>query len=141
MSAENWGAEPWRAPDTLPDDSLIFSECGRIIGKIDFRSHYLRLVVSTGRSYYLLVKHGAGQERISLGYGYRMDPVVKAMASMEPDALYLTMYTMLQLHSEGSRDAAAVTAARYRVAFAQGKLKKRKQRGGDAYKVWIEDRP
>lgn len=31
MSAErNWGAEPWRAPDTEEGDSLIFSACGQV---------------------------------------------------------------------------------------------------------------
>lgn len=37
-----------------------------------------------------------------------------------------------------NQNAARSTAHEYRTAFAEGRLKKRKRRGADAVKVWIE---
>jgi hypothetical protein len=44
-----------------------------------------------------------------------------------------------RVYGDASRDAAGATEDRYRQAFVDGRLKKRKNRGQATYKVWIEE--
>ena len=142
----NWGAEAWRAPDLAEGDTLLYSECGRIIkagtyghgrNGIDYRSHYFRIVAGAhGSGCWLLVKHGGGQERIKLDYS-----ATRAAQFFEPfdsDARYLLMHMLFSVAREAADDERARTSARYKSAFVAGLLKKRKLRGQDAVKVWID---
>lgn len=45
-----------------------------------------------------------------------------------------------KMYQDASRDASGATEDRYRQAFVDGRLKKRKNRGQATYKVWIEDK-
>lgn len=142
----NWGAEPWRAPDLAEGDAIMYSECGRIIeagthghgrNGIDYRSHYFRVVSGTnGHGCFLLVKHGAGQERIKLDYNAQ-----RAAQFFEPlgsNERYLLMHMLFSVSREARTVAQAETATTYRKAFIDGRLKKRKARGQSTIKVWIE---
>lgn len=137
-----WQTDPNRAPALHEHDELIYDEHGRIVywteerkpgGGVDARSHWFRIVRRYG-GYYLLVRHGAGDERIDLGgwgnFRDMFDP-------LSPDARYSLMHKMLNIHHEAQQRARADIHALYRTAFAQGRLKKRKVR--DGVKVWIED--
>ena len=64
MSNENWGAETWRQPSIKEGDTVLFSEHGRIIGNVDRRSHWFKLVKAQYGPMALLVKHGGGEEPI-----------------------------------------------------------------------------
>lgn len=137
-----WQLDPRRAPALQQEDQLIYDEHGRIVywteerkpGEgVDCRSHWFRIVRRHG-SYYLLVKHGAGEERVKL-YGWG-----NFRAMFEPlssDARYSLMHHMLSVHHDAQRQARADIHDLYRTAFAQGRLKKRKVKGG--VKVWIEE--
>jgi len=131
----NWGADPRRAPPLAEGDTLLRDECGRIINRIDYRSHYLRLVKAQFGGYYILVKHGGGTERVSIGYGSRVPAIIAGLGSEDA---YLLMYEMRDINAEAERRVSASTAATYRRAFAEGLLKKRKVRGSAAVKVWID---
>lgn len=138
LTAEsNWGAEPWRAPDILETDRLLFDECGRILDKTDFRSHYFRVVAAQFGGAYLLVKHGGGQERIRMDYNHnRIERLFAGIVGS--DDRYRMLYVVYRAHSDAIREAAQNTARIYQQAFIDGSLKKRKQRGGDRVKVWID---
>jgi len=143
--AGNWGAEPWRAPKLAEGDSVLRSEYGRIIdgcssggGGIDYRSHWFILVNAKYGGYAILVKHGGGEERISLGYNRRVPKIIEGLAS---DDAYVLMHDMVKLAGESRRNAAEAEASKYRAAFANGLLKKRKVRGSNSVKVWIEPAP
>lgn len=143
----NWGAEAWRAPDLKEGDALLFDECGRIVeagtyghgsNGIDYRSHYFRIVAAQYGGCYLLVKHGGGQERIQLDYS-----VARARQFFEPldsTQRYLLMHMLHSVHRKAQDEATKETATAYRAAFADGRLRKRKHRGTEGYKVWIEHR-
>jgi hypothetical protein len=141
----NWGAEPWRAPDLAEGDTLLYSECGRIIkaytyghdnNGIDYRSHYFRVVKgSHGHGCWLLVKHGGGQERIQIDYSAQR--AAQFFDHLDTNERYLLMHMLFGLHKAAKRDAEAATAASYKNAFASGALRKRKVRGSDQVKVWI----
>lgn len=130
---KNWGAEEWRAPDILPTDTLLFSECGRILDKVDYRSHYFRVVKGEYAPIALLVKHGGGQERIEDHFLRRILPSLKLLDS---DNRYLLMYTVYQAFTEGRREGAKQTTAHFQLAFVEGRLKKRKCK--TTTKIWIE---
>lgn len=134
QAERNWGAEAWRAPDLLDGDTLIYDECGRVMDKTDYRSHYFRLVKDSFGSCYLLVKHGAGQERISTGWSKRIIP---SLADLDSDSRYFMLHTLHKMYGYGAQQARTATEHQYRTAFVDGRLKKRKVRGQSAVKVWI----
>lgn len=143
----NWGAEPWREPALAEGDKPLFSECGRVIygnidhragGGTDYRSHWFRLVVGEHRTYYVLVQHGGGEERIRLHGAWMTRPVAVAMERMTSDERYLLLHLLFSTHRDAERAAQDRTSLQYRQAFAEGRLKKRKNRGSNTVKVWIE---
>lgn len=119
------------APPALADrDVLLFDEPGRC-GGMDSHCHHYRLVKEVGTA--LLVRHGAGEERIrvSLPRGFTLE-------AMDSNARYWLLNAIYHAHSNGKRDGTDAESARYRQAFAEGRLKKRKMPGRDAVKIWIE---
>jgi len=148
MNNDNWGAEEWRAPDLAEGDTLLYSECGRIVkagtyghgrNGIDYRSHYFRVVAgANGYGCWLLVKHGGGQERIKLDYSAQR--ACQFFEPLDSTQRYLLMHMLHSVHRESEKQAQDETARYYKAAFVRGTLKKRKQCGSDAVKVWIENR-
>lgn len=136
---ENYGADPWREPKQDEDDTVIFSEHGRVLDKTDYRSHWLMLVEEPYQTLTLLVKHGGGQERIRLGYHTRYwKQVAQSMQPMDSDGRYLMLYALYRLYRETRRQAEDRVRAEMKLAFVEGRLKKRKVRGQNAYKVTVE---
>ena len=145
----NWGAEEWRAPTLAQGDTLLYSECGRIVkaetyghgrNGIDYRSHYFT-VVTGEHNYgtYLLVKHGGGEERIKIDYSSKR--VAQFFEPLDSTERYLLMHMLHSLYRDTKREADEATAATYRKAFAEDRLRKRKNRGQASCKVWIEREP
>jgi len=134
---QNYGAEAWRAPVLADGETLIFSECGRLlpsslgIGEmVSYRAYYFRVVKPEIGQYRIIVKHGAGQEGFNLTYD-RNNTLI-ALAKLDSDARYAMLW---QLY-ETWRDTKRATAAEYCQAFAEGRLKKRKR--NKQYHVYIE---
>jgi hypothetical protein len=136
-ATDNWGANPLRQPAEGELDTVLFSEHGRIIGKIDYRSHWYKLVKPKYGEMALLVKHGGGEERLPLGH-CNGDAIARICGILSPDDRYLLLSSFLHIDHESRSKSRRETAAEYQKAFADGKLKKRKVRGADAVKVWIE---
>jgi len=133
MKTKNWGAEECRAPKLADGDTLLFSECGRILNDIDYRAHYFRLVRGESGYISLLVEHGGGSERIT---EFCFRKILSGLELLDSDNRYLMIHGIYQAYSEGTRKAQKATADIYRAAFIQGRLKKRKVKEG--IKVWIE---
>ena len=93
----------------------------------------------TGKPY-ILVTHGGGSEALALESSYCSLPVLLELAGDNERALYGILFSMYQMAIQASRAATDSTAMKYRRAFANGTLKKRKQRGANGVKVWIEER-
>lgn len=141
MTEETWHLDPRRAPTLNDDDTLIFDEHGRILRDVDgrngtdYRSHWFRLVKPKYGFYMLLVHHGGGEERMTLGWSRR---IVAALDNITSDNRYYLLHTFYKVASD-ARSAGVETATdRYRKAHAEGRLKKRKMPGRDSFKVWIE---
>jgi hypothetical protein len=123
----NWGAEPWREPKIDTDDTVIFSECGRITGSTDYRSHWLVLVKHRFGGYYIYVKHGGGEERFEADWGRKITHMIEAMKGMTSDQRYLTLYVLYQINSNARHKAQEETASYYQLAFLEGRMKRKKR--------------
>ncbi len=134
----NWGADIRRAPEVKDGETIVFSECGRSLNNVCYRSHYFRIVKPEFGPHELLVKHGGGQERFSLGYGDTVPSMISTLGKMDSDTRYLAIYLMYDIRKDAGRHATAETAAKYERAFVDGKLKKRKLPRQGRVKVWIE---
>lgn len=130
ITPRQWETEPERMPTIGALDELVFSEHGRVIyrqdgGGTDYRSHWLCVVKERFGGFVLLVKHAAGEERIQLGFDYRMQPLVDAMQAMDSDTRYLFMSEWLNL----DHDARYATDAKWRKDVASGRVVRKRVRG------------
>jgi hypothetical protein len=129
---ESIGVRPASAPEVAERDVILFDEPGRC-GGMDSHCHHYRLVKNVGT--YLLVRNGGGDQRlrVSLPRGFSLE-------FMDSNTRYWILNAIYHAHSDGISEARTNTAAEFRKAFAEGRLKKRKLRGSNSVKVWIEDR-
>lgn len=87
-------------------------------------------------------KHGGGEERIPLGYHSRYwKQFSQALQGMDSDGRYLMLYALYDLHKDTKRREGDRVRNEMKLAFVEGRLKKRKVRGESAYKVVMEARP
>lgn len=93
-------------------------------------------VFATGRlgGLSLFVRHGAGDERFELDHG---DEFVRAISSLDSDSRFRLALSIMNLAHDVERRASTSTARRYEEAFVEGRMRKRKLRGKDHYKVTI----
>ncbi len=133
MSEHNWGAEEWRQPTAQEGDIILLSECGRVIKhsdtahwSVDYRSHWFKLVkAGKAGAYYILVKHGGGEERHELEF--HADYLVRGIETLDSDGRYMAMHTLYSSISTARRNAERSTSSYYQIAFLEGRLKRRKR--------------
>ena len=127
------GTRPVSPPTLQDDDVLIFDEPGRCEkGKGDAHSHHFR-VVSKGCFYWLLVRHGGGDERIPI-----RECAIPAMMLSTSYGRYWMLYTIYAAHRDarilGHKNERAIWTA----AAAEKRIKTRKHRGTGEVRVWID---
>lgn len=125
--------EAWRAPTVPEGEPIVFDEPGRIVGRVDYRSHHYRLA-GDALGYTLFVRHGGGDESMKLPL---FKNGVELLRGMDSDARYLMLNALYRAHRDGMEIGRSETAREFRQAFADGRLKKRKVRGQANVKVWI----
>lgn len=118
--------EKWREPTIREGDTVIYSEHGRVVNKTCFRSYWHVLIKAEVGGYWLLTKHGGGEERFSLGYNFQ-NTWIPAVESMDSDQRYLLLHTLYSAYSNGGQEARKATASNYAMAFLEGRLKRRKR--------------
>lgn len=124
-------------PPTLAEtDELIYDLPGRC-GEVDSHGHHVRIVKTAGRpaSCALLVRHGGGDERLSLPY--RGDAVVAPLADLAANARYWFVLQVYNLAREHGRRMADAADRRWRDAAAERRIIVRKRRGRNFYDVTI----
>jgi hypothetical protein len=132
-----------RAPPLGEGDVLVYDEPGRCkplvngTGSTDYHSHHFRLV-ECRRSYALLVRHGAGDERIDLGG--RHTRLGELLAPMDSDARFLMLHALFSAHTDAYRSGRAAERTRWMGAAAERRIRTRKMPGREVVKVWITDR-
>lgn len=141
MSAERYELDEWRKPKIEEGEKELFSEPGRVLPggsnySVDYRSHWFVVTKGEYGGYALHVKHGGGQERVKLPYF--MLTLAPGFAELTSDQRFLLFWALLDVHHNAQREAKEIEAGRYRVAFVEGRLKKRKYPRQATIKVWIE---
>lgn len=134
----------WRAPP-IPDNSeMVFDEPGRVFPKgtisehygLDCASHHFRVSREHG-AYTLHVRHGGGDESWPMKGADKL--IIEGLRAMTSDQRFRLLWCIMDANKDSRRTGACDTANRYAKAFVDGKLKKRKVRNTNEYKVWIED--
>lgn len=123
------------APKLDEGDELIYDLPGRC-GGTDSHSYHLRLVKARIGGHALLVQHGGGAERHSLGYDRRM---VALLETVDDGARYWFLMSFYHLMSRAVRDAVERNDVKWRQAAADKRIKTRRSR--HTVKVWIESAP
>jgi uncharacterized protein involved in type VI secretion and phage assembly len=127
------------SPPPLADgDALLFDEPGRC-GGLDAHSHHFRLVKGAYNAVALLVRHGGGVERISLGATFRL--FLPSMAALDSNARYWLLHSLYSAQDNAATEARAAEASRWRKAAAEKRIKVRKVRGMNMVRVTIEPPP
>lgn len=135
-NAYSWDGKTFstRAPNPpalAEHDVLLTDDPGRC-GGLDCHCHHFRVVRQHG-SFYLLVRHGGGDERISLS----MRPGVKEILDMEPNARFWALQLLYQVQYEAAKKARDNERHVWQAAALQKRIKT--SRRGRQHKVWIED--
>jgi len=126
-------------PDLAEGDQLLYDEPGRC-GGLDCHSHHFRIVKADMGRHYLLVRHGGGDERITLcSIG---DLVIKGrtLDTMDSNARYWWMYLLFSVQREAASKAREAANKVWQQAAVAKRIKTRKNRGANTVKVWIEDK-
>lgn len=137
-----WETEPLRRPAIPEDATIIFDEHGRVLHHgnnfgVDYRSHWF-VLIQEGTHYALLVRHGAGDERINLGYKSHVGPVIDSFATLDSDKRYCALYCLFDLYKDTKKNATDRTASYYQMAFLEGRMKRKKR--DHRYYVRVEDK-
>jgi hypothetical protein len=125
--------EAWRAPELQDGDVLVRDEPGRC-GGLDHHSHNFRLVKHSS-SFFLLVRHGGGDERIRLFPHRDLGNIIGAMDSTPA---YWMLATIYDAYRDGKADGYAKEHHLWQEAAAEKRIKTRKQPSRGVIKVWIE---
>lgn len=124
-------------PELLAGDELLHDEPGRC-GGLDCHSHHFRLV-KTRYTYDVLVRHGGGDERFSLGTMGKL--LAPSFDVLDSNGRYWLLHTLYSTRSDTRQAAEDIVSQRWRVAAAEKRIRTRKQRGRGTVKVWIEPAP
>lgn len=127
---DNPSVRPVDPPVLNDNEQLLRDEPGRC-GGLDSHSHHYRLAKSSG-SLILLVRHGAGDERLHLS-----GPLESVFAGLDSTDCYWVLNAIQKAYSEGKRSGSEKTDATWRRAAAEKRIKTRKERGGNNVRVWI----
>lgn len=126
---------PPNPPDLLDGDTLLFDEPGRC-GGLDAHAYHFRVVRDKPGVFALLVRHGGGSERFSLGSTTMAIDALKTLTSTGRFWLLMRLY---HVQSDAVHDAVAACNLAWRKAAAEGRIKARKVRNSERVKVWIEE--
>lgn len=125
---------------------------GFVLGNVTYESHHFWVHFvrrgacpnpyikppSEDSDVYIRVHHGGGWEVWQGDY-----MLAKALRRYGPDdiGLFLLCWFMIDAARAARYAGRTETRQEYSEAFIEGRLKKRKSRGFDSHKVWIEPRP
>ncbi len=136
----SWNGEsphtyPINPPALQDGDELLYDEPGRC-GGLDSHSYHLRVVRRRFGGFVLLIRHGGGDECVSLGSTHM---ALDALDALDSNARYWLLLRFYHVQSDAAHEATQRANTLWRTAAAEKRIKTRKVRNGNAVKVWIED--
>ncbi len=121
------------SPDLREGEILLYDEPGRC-GGLDSHSHHYRLVLSPGGSLELLVRHGGGEDRVSLS---TKKTLLSTFAALDSTARYWMLNGIYHAYRDGEHRGSEKTHDYWQTAAKEGRIKTRKVRGQNAVKVTV----
>ena len=116
---------PANPPDLQDGDVLLYDEPGRC-GGIDSHAHHFRVVNDRG-AFYLLVRHGGGDERHRFGWG--KTALSRALESLDSNGRYWLLCAAYHAISEAASNARHSEHSRWTHAVAEKRVKVSRRRG------------
>lgn len=108
---------------------------------VTYDSHTIALAESRDeyeRGLFILVEHGGGREIAHLNTGPDWRAMRDALMAMDERTLYATLYTVWSSIADARRFAASATAAEWRKAAADKRIKRRAYPARGKVAIWIE---
>jgi hypothetical protein len=133
---EREGVHPINPPDLEEGDELLYDEPGRC-GGIDSHSHHFR-VVKKSSWYYLIVRHGGGDERIRLAGCNEKAGLLPALELLDSHTRYWLLQSIYSTQREAVTYARNAEKGKWALAAANKQIKTRKSRGYGNVRVWID---
>lgn len=127
---------PPNPPDLRDGETLVHDEPGRC-GGTDSHAYHFRVTVDRARVY-LLVRHGAGDERMEFGW---KETTLPALGALDSNGRYWLLCAAFHGMKKCEREAREIERAEWMKAAAEGRIKTRKQRGSNFVKVTVERPP
>lgn len=122
-------------PDVAADETILYDEPGRC-GGLDSHSHHYRVTCRNNSSFYLRVRHGAGDDAVHLNlYGKGLKEM---LAALDSNSRYWLLNEMYSIHRNAEILGREAEGYKWREAAAQKRIKTRKQPARGTVKVWIE---
>lgn len=127
-------------PETANSQELIINIQGPVIQgenhSVTYESYNLS-VVKDYNLYYLLVRHGGGQEKIRLSTAIKT--MLGALQKMTDVEAFSVLFSIYDAHKRSARESADKTARHWLKAATENRIKRRKVRNQNRIKVWIMD--
>jgi len=130
---KSFGTREPNPPDLTGADSLLYDLPGRC-GGIDSHSYHFRVVQRYG-SVKIIVRHGAGEEELTV---YLSSPIRKVLKEAGDTERYWIVCTLYHATQAGARKATDEINSRWYTAAAEKRIKTRKLPRQGRIKVWIE---
>lgn len=128
---KNISRYPVMPPDLEECDALIFDLPGRC-GRLDCHSHHYRVVIRKG-STTLLVKHGAGQEKIDFLFN-----LVDSLKTLDSNSQFWICSAIFETSKRAQIEARNKERAYWQSAIVEKRIKTRRKNG--RISVWVVDR-
>lgn len=128
---------------------------GMVYCGVDYTSHRITIYVArdgkmkeghkrtpsdSGCSVYFKMHHGGGIELYQVRK-HIAEACIDEWLKLPDVALYAVFMALYDAAQEARTTGAHLASHRLKKAFVEGRLKKRKQRGANAYEVWVEPEP
>lgn len=131
---KRFGVRPPNPPELQEGDVLLYDEPGRCGGGTDSHCHHFRLVKNHFGFVYLLVRHGGGDERISLGSTRNG---LKTLVALDSGERYWMLQMLYHVQADAARAARQKECEKWSNAAAEKRIKTRRLK--DRVRVTIED--
>lgn len=144
----------WKGVAYRGDEAIVRRLAGRIHNNVCYRhadivltlleNHAIRAALpdrKDGREpaqFYVSYTTGLGTQHFEVGC-YALQGQFRAIMGMPDDVAHGLVLSLVQAQLDGAGYGHAEAASTYTQAFVNGTLRKRKVRGGDRVKVWIEE--
>lgn len=124
-NGKTFGKHPPNAPDYDANETLLFDEPGRC-GGVDSHAYHFRVTKQRYKRYFLLVRHGGGDERIEIHGQFPIELLENLDSNQRYWFLQSLYYTVKYKMNRVEREA----DAKWELAALEKRIKVRRRKSG-----------